>query len=275
MERKVFNTQKEASQYVTMQERDPYTIKELLERYIYLCPKVKTKQKIFFDFVEMFGSFTPKDLNTTNLRFWLDSLQNENSYSDATMITIKTYINSFIKVLLIKKVIETNPLSPIIYKQLVHKKVYLSDKKVETIYKTAQKKSPGYIYPMLSLILDTGLKTGELKKLEWKNLKKDSVKLPNRELKVKETTLDLIHKIPRRSKYIFTDQSGNQLNKCKLARIIRPFINVNNLPDFNLAQFRDYYAKNRIKEGASLKQLQYALGHSRVELTKKLFYDNF
>ena len=136
-----------------------------------------------------------------------------------------------------------------------------------------------YLRPMVKLALNTGMRRGEIFKLEWENvdLKKGLIWLKalrskNKKLTsipINQTVKDLLKNTPRRfdCSSVFYNEKGEQWSDirggfdgaCRRAKIV----------DFKFHDLRHDFASNLVQRGVSLKVLQELMRHRTIEMTLK------
>jgi len=235
------------------------------------------------DFAETFSDFKIESLTSDVLKTWLDQIQQENKLKDISMRKIKCDFDSFFKFLLEKEVISTSPLTSVYYERVqipVYSRNILSEAEIQQILNTAKDFSPGYLYPLLKMFIETGAKSSEVADLTWKDidLEKRQVKFKQttssreRTLEISEELALLLSKKKSKQGFVFLTYYGEPFTKTKLGRAVTEFkVKSKFVKNWSCSDFRHSFAVHFLSKGGSLNKLQYLLGHSNVYQTKQLY----
>lgn len=179
--------------------------------------------------------------------------------------------------------ISTSPLTSIYYERVqipVYSRNILSEPEIKHILGSAKEFSPGYLYPLLRMFIETGAKSTEVSELTWKDidLEKRQVKFKQttssreRILEISEELSSLLIKKKSKSGYLFLTYYGEPFTKCKLGRAVTEFkVKSKFSKNWSCSDFRHSFAVHFLSKGGSLNKLQYLLGHSHVHQTKQLY----
>lgn len=235
------------------------------------------------DFTETFGHFKIEQLTSSALRTWLDQIQRENNLKEITMRGIKSDFEPFFNFLIQKEIISESPLAPIYYKKEapeVFSRNILSEAEISMLLEEVKEFSPGYLYPMIKLFVETAIKPYELTELLWTQIdfnKKEvliprSVKNQERSLKISEELMEFFERRKKTSGVVFLTYYKEPFTKTKLARLINEFkIKTKSKIKWTPLDLRHSYAVNFLKSGGDIRTLQYLLGHNNVFDTKQLY----
>ena len=217
------------------------------------------------------------------LKVWLDQIQKENNLKEISMRKIKCDFDGFFKFLVEKEVISTSPLTSVHYERSqvpVYSRNILSEAEIKLILNSAKDFSPGYLYPLLKMFVETGAKSTEAAELTWKDidLHEKQVKLKQttssreRTLEISEELVSLLSKKKSKQGYVFLTYYGEPFTKSKLGRAVTEFkVKSKFTKNWSCSDFRHSFAVQYLTKGGALNKLQYLLGHSHVHQTKQLY----
>lgn len=262
------------------------TVGELLNWFMLEVPDNslhKYSKLHFADFAETFSDYRIEALTSDVLKVWLDQIQQENDLKDISMRKIKCDFGGFFKFLIEKEVISTSPLTSVYYDRVqipVYSRNILPETEIKNILETARDFSPGYLYPLLKMFVETGAKSSEVADLTWKDidLDKRQVKFKQttssreRTLEVSEELASLLSKKKSKQGHVFLTYYGEPFTKCKLGRAVTEFkVKSKFSKNWSCSDFRHSFAVHFLSKGESLNKLQHLLGHSNVYQTKQLY----
>ena len=130
------------------------------------------------------------------------------------------------------------------------------------------------LYPILQIALNSGLRRGEIFKLQWKDVVfknrfirvADSKNGESREIPMNRTLGETLKQIPRRLSvpFVFPGKTGNGL-----VNIRRPFLKalkVAQIDDFRFHDLRHTFASHLVMSGVDLTTVKELMGHKSVEI---------
>lgn len=142
---------------------------------------------------------------------------------------------------------------------------YLTDDEIQNILKAA----PGIWRSVIITFLETGMRAGELARLEWKDVdiaKKilsvaESKSYKPRYIEISDRLLKVLNSLPKEDKRIFPFGSDYIIHK--VAKICEDA----KLPDVTCHVFRHTFASRLVSAGVNLRTVQALLGHSSINTT--------
>ncbi len=235
------------------------------------------------DFLKTFGKLPIEDVTEDKLKLWLDQIQKEHGYAEISMRGIKFQFNTFFTFLVEKEIISVSPLKYIFYKNFtppISSRNILSADDIKALLKRIERFSPGYLYPLVRMFVETGAKTGEVLELTWDevNLKDHKVHFKQTEssrertLPLSGALVEMLAKKQRTSGPIFMTYYGEPFTSKKVSLAVNEF-RAKDKGDLKWTpmDLRHSYAVNFLKAGGDIKRLQYILGHWNVYDTRKLY----
>ncbi len=262
------------------------TIEELVVYFMSERPQnnhfVRSKRHLF-DFIETFGQFKIDDLTTDAFRVWLDQIQRENGLKDITMRGLKCQIDTLFAFLEEKEVISESPLSRIYYEKIappLKARNLLSEEDIEKLLTAIQGYSPGYLFPIVKMFVETGAKVVEVIELGWKDVDlqngiihfRSREKSQERKLKISNELVSDLAKKKRQSTTVFLTYYKEPFTRSKLTRAVNEFKDKELYKgEWGPLDLRHSYAVNFLARGGDMRELQRILGHNNVFDTKRLY----
>ena len=294
--RKTFLTKKEAEEYKKEVEyRFRYdriknyldlTVTELLCLFVKDYPDSPFSRKkggYLSDFIDTFGDFLLAELTSSVLKSWLNQIQFENKLKDITIRGVKCEIDSFFSYLVRKEIISESPLKRIYYKKSsprLKSRNILSRKEMEEVLFQIKSYSPGYLYPIIKLFVETGAKTSEVIGLTWDDIdlkKKEIVfksekKNQMRKLPLSDELINLLSQKDKKTPKVFMTYYKEIFTLKKLHLAIREFkLKTSCKILWSPSDLRHSFAVEFLSSGGDIKELQKILGHDNVFDTKRLY----
>lgn len=237
------------------------------------------------DFIETFGKVRIQDLNTEMLRSWLDQVQQENKIVDTTMRSLKCTLDRLFDYLIEKEIISDSPLKEIYYGKTEVDAItrnHMPTHEIEKLLDAVKKYSPGYLYPIIKLFVETGAKVTEVVELKWNQV--DCIKRTiqfvgtersqGRVLPISEDLATLLSKKNRETGYVFKTVYREPFTRMKLTRAINEFkARGHYRRDWNLLDLRHSFGVNFLANGGGLRDLQMLMGHANIFDTKRIYGD--
>ena len=196
---------------------------------------------------------------------------------------IKCSIDVFFKYLVKKEVISESPLTTIFYQKIapdIKSRNILSKNQIEELLVKSKAFSPGYLYPIIKILVETAVKPNEIVDLNWKqiDLEAKEVFFPKtdcaqeRRVKISDELASIFEKNKKMTGLVFLTYYKEPFTKNKLRRLIEEFKvkTACKLP-WTPMDLRHSFAVNYLLERGDMKQLQYILGHNNVFDTKRLY----
>ncbi|MCB0412038.1 MAG: tyrosine-type recombinase/integrase, partial [Bdellovibrionales bacterium] len=225
------------------------------------------------DFIDTFGHLQIHDLSSDILKNWLEMIQQENKIADATLKSLKCTLDRLFKFLIDKEIISESPLSEIYYQKPSEKHIernYIPAQDLENLQNALNRYSPGYLYPIIKLFIETGAKVTEVVDLKWNqvNLVEKTVtflgtdKSQERTLPISDELSSLLMRTQKEAGHVFKTYHREPFTRRKLSRAINEF-KARGIyrKNWNLLDLRHSFATNFLSNGGSLRELQILLGH--------------
>lgn len=132
---------------------------------------------------------------------------------------------------------------------------------------------------MMLVAMLTGVRRGELRLLEWAHVREDTLKIPGTKSAKSRRVVPLTPEVkaaiegqPKRSKYIFTTESGAPLSPRNITRDFQIRKAQLGLPaETRLHDLRGSYASLLVEQGEDLRSVMELMGHADVRTTVKVY----
>lgn len=132
---------------------------------------------------------------------------------------------------------------------------------------------------IMLVAMHTGMRRGEVIRLEWRHVGTDSLKVPGTKSRHAKRTVPLTQEVrsiverqPRRSQYVFTTESGLPLNPRNLTRDVAARKAALGIPkETRLHDLRGSYASLLIEAGVDPRAVMELLGHGDPRTTMKMY----
>jgi integrase len=148
---------------------------------------------------------------------------------------------------------------------------FLDAEEISSLLEAADK----YLYPILLVALNTGMRRGELFKLQWKDIDfrnqlvriADSKNGESREIPMNRTLEDTLRGIPRRLDlvFVFPGKTGRGITDIK--KRFKTAREAAQIEDFRFHDLRHTFASHLVMGGVDLATVKELLGHKRIEMT--------
>jgi site-specific recombinase XerD len=130
---------------------------------------------------------------------------------------------------------------------------------------------------ILTLIMDNGVRAGEICSLLKHNIKRETVlvrgKTGWREVPISEETRRLLLQVAAESpdEHVFHDDHKKPISRFTIYRIVREYMEKAGIkgPKLGPHRIRHAFGKNYLVEGGDLRSLQEIMGHTDVKTTQK------
>lgn len=234
------------------------------------------------NYLSKVGVKTWEQSNTKSLEKYINKLKSENKL---TLKSISRKINSiktFYKFLIATKVINQN-YSNILKHPKIQRQIprTLNSFEYKALRDTA--KDNLRTYTIIELLLQTGMRIGELSRLHYKDVDLDNDRItikefssyPSRTIEINsilKRTLALYVSKPEsqklKSQFFFSTRTGKQL----LIRNIRSSINATykktGIKDASINDLRNTFIVYQLENGLKLEKLAYTVGHKKISTTE-------
>lgn len=184
-------------------------------------------------------------------------------------------LNYFFNVAIKYRYILKNPIAEVERPKWKQKQPrFLSKEEINLILDNCGKR----LYPIFLTFLYTGIRKDELRNLEWTDIDfenriirinvKDFWEPKNglsRTIPMKDDLYNVLKKLDRKSRWVFSNKSGNQVNHIRRALVsVCDRIGIENV---NLHTFRHTFASHLLMSGVDLPTVQKLLGHKDINTT--------
>jgi site-specific recombinase XerD len=130
---------------------------------------------------------------------------------------------------------------------------------------------------ILTLIIDTGVRAGEVCSLLKQNIRQETVivkgKIGWREVPISEETRSLLLQAAAASpyEYVFHNSKGRQIGRHSIYDLVRKYLTKACIkgPKLGPHRLRHAFGKNFLVQGGDLRSLQEIMGHADIETTQK------
>jgi len=237
-----------------------------------------------------------QDINTRTVKAFLAYLRNERNNNPTSLNTKHRQLKAFFNFLVLEKIIESNPATPIKKVKEDIKIRTFSDEEVKEILSHLRrvKRREHTLFAIRNhtvfvTLIGTGLRASELTSLKWADLD-----LMGRYLKVfgknrREQTVPLseslvkelvywrefcLSKFGKLSPYVFVTQQNKQFSVNGLKCFFKRLATIMNFPETRCSAHscRHYFAKKWVTSGGSISTLSKVLRHSSIKTTEKYLH---
>jgi integrase len=244
---------------------------DLAERYLQYIKKNKAfstqrRDKFIIDnFGKIFAGKTLSQISSVDIERYILDCGKEASTINREMAVLKHCFNKGIEWGFIKE----NPAAKVkrlkVQKSAVR---YLSDEEIKKILNNAK----GIWRAIIITFLESGLRAGELARLEWKDIDKEKGILSihhtksykPRNIPISGRLIKVFNSLPKGKGRVFPFSDSYIIHK--VAKICADKEKVN-LPDVTCHIFRHTYASRLVMAGVNLRTVQALLGHSNITTT--------
>ena len=258
-------------------------VSQLMKLHLEKCPnsRVTERKNSFLSFCDEFGHRPINQVGKPEISQWFAKIKETQDYSDRTLCTIKSNLNSFFNFLVEENVLSVSPLSKIRFQRKPpprRPRVALSVEEVHQLLEDALHCSPDVLYPVLFLAAYTGARRGEVIKLKRADvdLKLNMIHFRNtkngedRAIRISGKLRDFLakHIATHDSEYAVPDPEGKMIGRQRLQRAVRRLKrHFPNGKNWGLHSLRHSFAYNFLKMGGNMYQLQAILGHKNIAVT--------
>lgn len=247
---------------------------------IWLESKARTTQITYRAIIKQFFTFTGKelkDLTLEDITLWLKRLKltYKSSTQNNKIVTIKSLMTFCYKIGYLDKdlgiVLKAKPV-----KDDLNEKC-LSLDEVRNVIKATEKMRDRL---MLTLMFSLGLRVSEAINLKWSDILDNKITIfgkgsKTRVLIIGQDLLELLDTLPRNSKYLFPNKSGDKLSRWSVHKIIKVSASLAGInPNISCHWLRHSHATEALKNGCDIYLLQRSLGHSNITTTQRYLSNN-
>lgn len=262
-----------------------FTVADLVRIYLKLYPAnhFRDRKKHYISFMRTFQKSKIRSLNTTLLQAWFQQSKEDNNLTEKSLHHIKCQLNSFFKWLTQEKIIITNPLDVIKFRQNIQslrQRSILSCDELKQLSDKAYRYSKNGLHPILYTFIHTGARKSEVLNLKWENIDFENNLMifartkngETRKIQMSYHLRKMLKQHPRKSPYVFTNEKGDPASIHIVKRMIDNFKKLNPIAkNWTAHDFRHSFAFNFLLKGGEMYQLQAILGHKSIKMTVDLY----
>lgn len=237
---------------------------------------------VFLSFAETFGDMPAMDVTRDDLAAWMDRMKAERGFADRTMENMKSYVSPFFEFMVDTGVIRENPFAKISIPRGQSRKKHekLTEAEVREVVEKFQAISPDLIYPILYFLAQSACRLSEARNLKWDQINFDNGTIQflrtkngsDRQIQMSPQLAEFLKNYPRKSEHVFNSYHGKQWTAPQYRK---QFQNVRAMVGYHKHItnhcFRHSFAFNYLRQGGDMRQLQYILGHRKLEMTVDLY----
>tara|TARA_Y100000768_G_scaffold371583_1_gene338443 strand:+ start:5429 stop:6484 length:1056 start_codon:yes stop_codon:yes gene_type:complete len=241
----------------------------------------KTK-KVADLFIKEFKNYRLNDLTPFALKNWFIKIRKQENYSLKSLANYQYQIGAFFGYLVRKGYIAESPIKKLKFHHRIdiYKRNCLSITDVELIFEHLFYMSPFFLYRVFKVMYFTRLTLREITDIHWDHvdLIRNSISIINpksgfvRYVRIEPELIKIIETFPKTNKYLLVNRYNKKIDHTLVGRhLMRLRATYPKLVYFNSDIFRDTAGFHFLERGGTLKELKNNMGHSDVEITKRLF----
>jgi integrase len=237
---------------------------------------------MFLSFAETFGDVPAMNVTKDDLARWMERMKTERNFADRTMENVKSYVSPFFEFLVDTNVIRLNPFAQVVIPsgKCVRKHEKLTEEEIKDLLGRVKGVSPDLVYPKIYFLAQTGARLGEARNLKWDkiNFENGTVHFPrtkngdDRHIQMSAQLHEFLKAHPRQHEFVFLNQDGEPW---RVPQYRKQFQNIRAAVGFHQHWtnhgFRHSFAFNYLRQGGDMRQLQYILGHRKLQMTVDLY----
>lgn len=237
---------------------------------------------VFLSFAETFGDMQAMSVTKDEIIAWMDRTKEERDFADRTMENLKSYVSPFFEFLVDTNVIRENPFAKVVIPRGTSRKKHekFNETEVKEILEKFKQESASLIYPVVYFLAQTAARLSEARNLKWDQINFENgtiqfLKTKNgsdRQIQMSPQMADFLKNLPRKSDHVFNsyhDKAWTAPQYRKQFQNVRKKINY--AKHITNHGFRHSFAFNYLRQGGDMRQLQYILGHRKLEMTVDLY----
>ena len=274
-----------------------YVYSSLIDRFV---SGLKDQNKSGFtivaykkDLEQFIGYLSSKDLNDIRdvkkeeISGFINKLVTEN-YSKKSASRKLNSIRTFFRFLKNEKIIEQNPSLDVTHPKYIQAPPRIFSKLEYRAIRDVAKENPR-TYAMVEILLQTGIRIGELTNIRVDDVKEDSLfirsygKTPSRQVplnsavkksiddysKTKSGTNQEQEDVEESEKYLFTTRTNRPLLVRNIRQIITRCFREVGIDDATVNDFRNTFIANQLINGYSIDYIAKLVGHKRLSSTER------
>ena len=130
--------------------------------------------------------------------------------------------------------------------------------------------------PIVVTVLNTGMRLGEIKALQWKHVNLDlrvlhliNTKSRNRTVMMGPGLIEMFKRMPKRSDFVFTHEEGQAVSTSYIEEEFARTCLRAAIVNFTFHDLRDVFATDFYKQTKDIRKLQRVIGHSSIATTER------
>ena len=262
-------------------------IKVSLLLKMYLESNQMTKMRriglpLFLSFAETFGDMQVMNVTRDDIIAWMERVKLERGFADRTMEGVKSNISPFFEFLVDTNVIRQNPFALVKIKasRSNMKHVKLTEEEIKEVLQKVKTVSPDLIYPVIYFLAQTAARLSEALRLKWDQINFENGTIhflqtkngQDRLNQMSQQLMEFLKNHSRKSEFVFLNLQGEPW---RIPQYRKQFQNVRREVGYpkhiTNHGFRHSFAFNYLRQGGDMRQLQYILGHAKLEMTVDLY----
>lgn len=152
---------------------------------------------------------------------------------------------------------------------------YLMPDEIQKLISNCGDLLDGYLKPIVTIAVHTGMRKGELLGLEWDrvNFEQGIISLfdtknhERRDIPMNETVKAVLRAMERKGNLIFPNKNGRQIDGVPFYFAFHEALTKSGITDFRVHDLRHSFASNLVMAGEDLNTVRELLGHKRMEMT--------
>ena len=255
---------------------DSLNIEELLIHFLQTSPKSSlfSLNLHLADFMGIFGDQKIEVLDSKILNGWFSLVQRETGMKDVSLKVLKMELGAFFRFLKQKGIISISPMEG----KVLNLKSAMTDSDIRELLEALKEYSPGYLYPLVKLVEETGAIEHEIRHLTYKQLDLKNAKVSFKNESGKNRSFDLSPELTQIFKIqekhggrVFLNFQGKPMGKVFLEHVISEFKQRGSYQkDWTLGGIRHFFAMRFLEQTKDSQKLCSVLGISLLE-TKLLY----
>lgn len=237
---------------------------------------------MFMSFTETFGDMQAMQVTKNDLTAWMDRMKQERGFADRTMENIKAYVSPFFEFLVDTNVIRENPFAKVVVPRGKSSKKHekLTEEEIRDLLIRVKAISPDLIYPVVYFLAQSACRLGEAQRLKWDQINFENGTIhflrtkngDDRHIQMSPQLAEFLKNHPRKSEYVFLSHTGEPWRTPQYRKQFQTVRAKVGFPKhWTNHGFRHSFAYNYLRQGGDMRQLQYILGHRKLEMTVDLY----
>jgi len=149
---------------------------------------------------------------------------------------------------------------------------FLSEEEIKNILEKAE----GEVKKIILILLNTGMRAGELTNLTWQDIDwqnrlihiKETKIRKERKIPLNKTCLEILKHLPRKGKFVFTSKNGKRMHRNRILEKVKEVYKKAGIENANVHTLRHTFASHLVMRGVDLYTVAKLLGHSDISTTQ-------